>query len=471
MAKLTKRRNVIKLPLGVLVTVMLLVGASADPASTCPQHCALQVNRSGTWCTYTDGQQRFLIQYPGSFMSAVPGDEFASASADVTFIPTFDPSIGKNGVRTNLGEVWVTVTMAADTECCPEQEPACFAQQVSSAVPKTKVIAGRCFTVTCSSDAGAGNVYETITYRTSWGEVPYEISLFFHYGNLACYAEGTVTAFDPEPFVEILDAMASTFRMSVPTHSTLSPECASWPPHACVETRSYGDYIVKVWRSLDETAPTYYRAVTVDRCSVRLLCQDWTTGLDPLSGTDINGTGYPDLIIQRYTGGAHCCFGVDVYDLASSLLLIDVPASPGGNAMGTFVDLNGDGVFEYETRDDSFAYTYCCFAGSPFTLVILEYSPLQGRYIPASYRYPVLYQDEICLDTQRARALGLEEADGGWDGTGKCDVLPLVLDYLYSGRAASAWAALEAYYPESDRDAFRAEIESVVEASPYYAAP
>ena len=99
-----------------------------------------------------------------------------------------------------------------------------------------------------------------------------------------------------------------------------------------------------------------------------------------------------------------------VYDLASTLVSVDVPASPGGNATGGFVDLNGDGLFEFKTRDDSFAYTYCCFADSPAALAILEYSPAQGKYVPASYRYPDLYQDEILRHTERARARGSEES-------------------------------------------------------------
>ena len=472
MVNLTKRQRATTVVLGILVAAALVVGLSTNRAgSACPQPCPTPVARSGTWCTYTDSDHGFAIGFPGDLVPRAPGDELAAPGAVVTFVPTFDHSVGKDGLQTNLGEVSVTVAMA-NTGSCPQQESLCLAQWTGSELPDTRIIEGRAFTVTCSSDAGAGNVYETITYRAAWGEVPYEISLFFHYGNLSFYAEGTVTAFDPEPFVKILDAMAGTFR-TFPAHtsSTLPPECASWPPYACEETRGYGEYVVKIWKSLDNAAPTYYRAVTIDRGGIRLLCQDWTTGLDPLSGTDINGTGYPDLIIEEYSGGAHCCFAVAVYDLALNLVSVDVPASPGGNATGGFVDLNGDGLFEFKTRDDSFAYTYCCFADSPATLAILEYSPAEGKYVPASYRYPALYQDEILRHTERARPRGSEGADEGWDGTNKCDVLPLVLDYLYSGDPTSAWAALETYYLESDRDAFREEIESVVNGSPYYSLP
>jgi hypothetical protein len=244
-----------------------------------------------------------------------------------------------------------------------------------------------------------------------------------------------------------------------------------WSPSDVERMERYGDYVVRVWKSLDETAPSFYRVVTVDLGDARLVCLDWAAGLGRLSGQDIDGSGYPNVIIESYSGGAHCCFETYVYDLAETLVPIGLPASPGGNAPGEFVDLDGDSVFEFQTRDDSFAYAYCSFAGSSAVLVILEYSSDEGRYLPRSYTHPELYRDEIRFDTERAKLAIAGGGDAGWDGTPKCDVLPLVLDYLYSGDPEAAWDALKTYYPFPDRGAFRAEIEAVVGASPYFAAP
>ncbi len=244
-----------------------------------------------------------------------------------------------------------------------------------------------------------------------------------------------------------------------------------WPPSAVERMERYGEYVVRIWKSLDEAAPSFYRVVTVDLGDARLVCVDWATGLGKLSGQDIDGSGHPNVIIESYSGGAHCCFATFVYDLAETLLPIDLPASPGGNAAGEFVDLDGDSVFEFRTCDDSFAYDYCCFAGSPCVPAVLVYDSGQRRYAPKSYAYPELYRDPIRLDTEHAKLTLTGGGDAGWDGTPKCDVLPLVLDYLYSGDPEAAWDALETYYLFSDRDAFRAEIEAVLGASPYFATP
>lgn len=241
---------------------------------------------------------------------------------------------------------------------------------------------------------------------------------------------------------------------------------AEWPPFRLEMSTRCAEYDVRVWASADETAPSYYRVVTIERDGVVLRQHDWAVGLGSLTGSDIDGNGRPNAIVECYSGGAHCCFVTYVYDVGDDLVSVGLPPSPGGNVEPRFVDLDDDGVYEVLTADDSFAYLYCCYAETPFVRVVLEYDAGARRYVPASPAYPHLYVDEIALDTERAAAAGFDGS--GWDGTPKCEVLPLVLDYLYSGCAEAAWQALDMYYPLPDRETFRSEIESIVNGSPYF---
>jgi hypothetical protein len=246
------------------------------------------------------------------------------------------------------------------------------------------------------------------------------------------------------------------------------PRDLGWPPYALEEASGFGDYCVCTWASLDASAPSFYRVVTIERGGQLLASLDWATGLGELSGEDIDGSGWPNLIVEAYSGGAHCCFATYVFDLAETLVSVDLPPSPGGNAAAAFVDIERDGIYEVVTADDSFVYLYCAYAGSPAVRVVLAYDAAERRYIPASPTYRELYAGDIARDLVRAENAGCAGADLGWDGTPKCEVLPLVLDYLYSGDEAAAWGALECHYDGPDRDAFRAEIESIVGASPYF---
>jgi len=233
----------------------------------------------------------------------------------------------------------------------------------------------------------------------------------------------------------------------------------------------YGDYTVRVWKSLDVDAPSAGRTVTIERGGRVLACRTEAMGLGALSGTDLDGSGWPNVVIETYSGGAHCCFVTYVYDLGETLAAVELPPPPGGNAPIEFADLDSDGVYEILTADDSFAYAYCAFAGSPAVRVILAYDAGGRRYEPASPRYPAAYAASLAQDAARARGALAAGGDTGWDGTTKCEVLPLVLDYLYLGDDAAAWAALDAYYRFPDKDAFRAEIEATIAGSSYYSRP
>jgi hypothetical protein len=101
--------------------------------------------------------------------------------------------------------------------------------------------------------------------------------------------------------------------------------------------------------------------------------------------------------------------------------------------------------------------------------VIYAYDPTKGVYTPATPKFANLFTDQITQDTQRAQT-GKPGDDGEFDNSNKCSVLPVVLDYLYSGQTDQAWAALAQYYTAPDAATFRADIEKTVFNSPRYVA-
>lgn len=96
----------------------------------------------------------------------------------------------------------------------------------------------------------------------------------------------------------------------------------------------------------------------------------------PNPGTDINGDGLPELIVQKYSGGAHCCFAYDIFSLGKNLKLIDTLF--GRHSYFNFKDLDNDGKYEAIGRDWIFAYWSGSFAGSPAPEVILHWR--NGKY-------------------------------------------------------------------------------------------
>jgi hypothetical protein len=246
------------------------------------------------------------------------------------------------------------------------------------------------------------------------------------------------------------------------------------PPFPCFVLErevAIGSYTARLWVPSDpETNWEHGPGVlTLDRAGAERTTVDWVFAIDPLSGTDVTGEGNPDLVFECYSGGAHCCFSTFVYDLGAEAREIQVTRD--SNCSGYFQDLDRDGVPEFLTCDDTFAYRYCPYAGSPAVEVVLRYDG-DGRYVPASSEFPGFYDQAIARHTALAEAAARGEGeDWDWDGTAKCAVLPLVLDYLYSGRTMEAWAALDRYYLYPDKATFRAEILAALKGSPLFAWP
>jgi hypothetical protein len=238
----------------------------------------------------------------------------------------------------------------------------------------------------------------------------------------------------------------------------------SVPPEArLAEQSSVNGYAIKVWDTSVGSVWEYGRAmVEVIGPDGSVSTIDWVSRLDPVSGQDITGDGNPDVVIERYSGGASCCFSYVVLSLGEELTSIDLPLdSP---AQAAFRDLDSDGILEVIGADGRFRCVLCCCANSPLPTVVLRYDRERG-YVPASPDYPEIY--DAAIPEYQAKA------EGRWNGpfeeqdpTGRCHVLPLVLAYLYSGRAAEAWEALARYSPSSaDAEELRGEIERVLSGS------
>jgi hypothetical protein len=274
---------------------------------------------------------------------------------------------------------------------------------------------------------------------------------------------------EPDPVTETITATLTS--TPIPTFTSLPATDVSPipinPPGAdylLEEERLIGNYAIRFWRNPDD--PLGFDALvlieTAGQPSIRILM---ASALNDLTGSDINGDGYPDVVVETYSGGAHCCFGTQVYSLRpdGAALILQKPES---NAGGYFEDLDADGISEFVTYEDSFAYQYCPYAASVSAKVIMAYDPGQDRFVPASPRFPEQYADEIAANEERAFYAPGEL--GEWDGTNICAILPLALDYLFLGQPDKAQSEFVSRYSGADTAAKWTEILQIVQSSPLY---
>lgn len=138
---------------------------------------------------------------------------------------------------------------------------------------------------------------------------------------------------------------------------------------------------------------------------------------------------------------------------------------------GEFKDMNGDGISEYRTCDHSFVYynSRCSYAYSPFVNAVFQYQSNEG-YKLANLKFPQVYEEAISIHTKRIQdfQVGKSWNQETLEEETQCNILPLILDYLYSGQIDNAWNVLDKYYQFQDVSAFRQDIEKRVHESPFF---
>lgn len=109
----------------------------------------------------------------------------------------------------------------------------------------------------------------------------------------------------------------------------------------------------------------------------------YTTGNISLQDLDSNGT--PEVIVETYSGGAHCCTEHKVYAWRNNAF-ISTQLGPSDGGGGTFKDLDKDGRMEFITYDNRFLYAFDAYAGSFPPSIILSYR--DGDFEDVTRQYP-----------------------------------------------------------------------------------
>ncbi len=226
-------------------------------------------------------------------------------------------------------------------------------------------------------------------------------------------------------------------------------------------------YGIRYWHHTDSATGTE-DIVLIEKTGMESIKIESVSTIVTLTDDDINGDGNPDIIVESYTGGAHCCFVTQVYSLGEEPILI--LKTPESNMIGEFEDIDDDGIYEFITADDSFAYEYCPFVSSPFVKVIMVYDAQEERYLPASPNFPEEYAQDIKEDAYNAERVSRASVseNGEWDETTKCSVLPLILNYIYIGELETARTELDSLYKFDDVDRFWNDLMLIVQDSPLY---
>jgi len=188
---------------------------------------------------------------------------------------------------------------------------------------------------------------------------------------------------------------------------------------------------------------------------------DWALTVDKVSGSDVNGDGKPDLVIDGYSGGERCCLTYTVIVLSEPPRVVRKIESP---SPLTF-DKQSDGSVVIRGEDTSFDYFIVPHFAAVIPQVVFK---LQGdRLLDAGAQFQEQYDKQIAEARNQLTPADLEKfRQSNYQQKMFTDQIPtvhrvltIVLSYLYSGREAQAWQTIEQLWPESDQERVKGLIQ------------
>ncbi len=185
---------------------------------------------------------------------------------------------------------------------------------------------------------------------------------------------------------------------------------------------------------------------------------------DIFSGRDITSNGRTNLVISNWTGGAHCCHFLHIFELGKNLKkLVTVKALSSSIRL---VDLDHDGYPEIEFWDGSIDYQFASFSGSPGGRVVLKFrkdhyevaTHLMKKPMPTAKKMKRLKQD-------LKRAFKEKESPDL-----PYPFLRTLMDMSYSGHYKLALQLADETWPveKPGLTKFKSEFSQALQSSPYW---
>lgn len=88
---------------------------------------------------------------------------------------------------------------------------------------------------------------------------------------------------------------------------------------------------------------------------------------------DLDGDGEPEVLLDLFWAGAHCCWYTQIYRYVDGRARYRTNVHIWGNFSYVLADLEHDGRQELVTRDNRFSYAFSSFADSRWPVRILRY--------------------------------------------------------------------------------------------------
>ncbi|WP_017300544.1 hypothetical protein [Nodosilinea nodulosa] len=175
---------------------------------------------------------------------------------------------------------------------------------------------------------------------------------------------------------------------------------------------------------------------------LKLTATDTAASFGGIELIDLDSDGTSEVVVQTFTGGAHCCLAYTTYAWQNQQFNpIYFSYLDGGG--GDFKDLNGDGLMEFVSLDNAFFYSFSSYAGSYPPSVILTYS--NGGYRDTTAQFTNYLQD-----IASGMRFTIEDPDFAEQGDKNGVLAGYVAQQIRLGQYQEGWQYMLAHYDRHD---------------------
>ena len=253
------------------------------------------------------------------------------------------------------------------------------------------------------------------------------------------------------------------------------------------DVAEYNGY--RITRTFDKSEDAFGRSRTIISRGKKVLARidgysykDATRfALFPLLGDQRN-----QLIVESYSGGAHCCNTYYIYDLDLRFRVL-FDGGDYGEDVGygmELIDVNHDGVFELTQSVMNFDYFYASHAGSVFPEVVFGFDRRAAKFRPANRAFAsYLLRDirnkesivsKLNMDAsslarvRNGRGSAMTLSDSGFLEHYYHGIADVLLTYVFAGKRDEGWRYFENNYKLRDKGQLRADLSKVLRDSIIY---
>jgi hypothetical protein len=266
--------------------------------------------------------------------------------------------------------------------------------------------------------------------------------------------------------LSVQPALRGTTFVASNTNIASAPVDAPPPPDdpPCPQKRTgttegtFHDYTIRVYRSPDAEACLQIAqrgtvVFTLENHDFRIGGNMSGDSQIPL-GTDITGTGQPDVVVIAWSGGAHCCATLYLLELGEQFR--EIQKIELDNSDLPNFSRSRDGRYELTTSDWAFQYWKTSFAESPAPTVVLKFRDGQFRIAFDAMRKPAPTVKQFAAMVQTVKS------DPDWSAAnlpGNCGMncgVPValwkeMLTLLYTGHSDLAWQLFDQSWPTAQK--------------------